>query len=60
MDLEEGIFRTALLLHKMQQIFGDCHTGNHITLDEDTGRVYAKNDPAETRGHVHLGKNLIL
>lgn len=54
-ELEEGIFRKALELHKMQQLFGDCSPENPIVLDERSGRVYAQNEPEKTRGHVKLG-----
>lgn len=54
-ELEESIFRKALELHKMNQLFGDCSPENPVVLDQTNGRVYPANNPSETRGYVGLG-----
>lgn len=38
------------------KMFGDMSPSNPICVDEGTGRVYAKNNPSETRGYVTLGE----
>jgi hypothetical protein len=54
-DLEKRIFRLAAEKNKMRYLFGDASYKNPIVLDEATGRVYPKNNPEQTRGHVNLG-----
>ena len=55
MELEESLFKAAAQWVSMGKLFGGASYDNPIVLDEGTGRVYAKNKPEETRGHVNLG-----
>lgn len=54
LELEQKIFETALMLHKMKQLFGDCSRENPVCVD-DSGKVYPKNNPEDIRGHVNIG-----
>lgn len=54
-DMEERLFKVAAQNVMMKKLFGDASHANPIVLDESTGRVYPRNNPDQTRGHVNLG-----
>ncbi|MCB9991851.1 MAG: hypothetical protein H6867_10890 [Rhodospirillales bacterium] len=59
LDLEKELLDHALQLVMMHKLFRGASPENPIILDEVTGRVYPKNDPGETRGHVKLGPKVM-
>ncbi len=57
---EKTLFQTAAQAARVKYLFGDASHENPVCLDMATGAVTAKDNPADVRGHVRLGRTLTL